>query len=131
MKLLYLQPFYLKWHYTRAFKDIYGIWLNLIWFVWHFFSVELLLKSFFSPWHRLTEEKSEQFSFEDLFSRIIVNFLMRVVGAIIRTVAIFMAVVFEVIVIVSGALFFVIWAVLPFLILVVLVLAIRLMLQWN
>ena len=38
---------YLSWHYTRAFRDIGSVWLNFMWFILHFFSMPLFLRTLF------------------------------------------------------------------------------------
>lgn len=79
---------YLLWHYTRAFGEILHVWKNFVWFTFHFFSIPQLLKSFLSPWKRMTEERGQTFNFEDLASFIIINLISRIVGVLLRTVLI-------------------------------------------
>lgn len=76
---------YLLWHYTTAFKEIRHVWKNFMWFVIHFFSLPQLLRSLFSPWKRITEERGQTLSFEDLAGFIIINLISRIIGILIRT----------------------------------------------
>lgn len=79
---------YLLWHYTKAFGEILHVWKNFVWFTLNFFSIPKLLKSFLSPWKRMTEERGQTFNFEDLASFVIINLISRVIGAVLRTVLI-------------------------------------------
>ncbi|HMO77630.1 MAG TPA: hypothetical protein PKA42_00540 [Candidatus Paceibacterota bacterium] len=76
---------YLLWHYTNAFGEILHVWKNLFWFTFHFFSLSQLLRSFFSPWKRMTEGRGRTFNFEDLASFVLINLISRILGMIIRT----------------------------------------------
>ena len=50
------------------------------------------------------------------FQSLIVNTIMRIVGAIVRIVIILVGIVFMVIAVLSGAVFFIVWLVMPLLI---------------
>lgn len=76
---------YILWHYTKAFGEIRHVCSNFLWFVLYFFSLPQLLRSYFSPWKRMTEERGQTFNFEDLAGFIIINLISRIVGAILRT----------------------------------------------
>jgi hypothetical protein len=107
---------YIYWHYTRAFVDIYWIWKNHLWFIWKFFSVSLLFKTLLSPWKRLGEEdKSKGLDIEGFFGSLIVNTLMKVLGFLMRTALIFVAIFSFLLVFFLGLLFFIVWIFLPFL----------------
>lgn len=79
---------YLFWHYTRAFGEILHLAKNFYWFTYHFFSLRDLVLSLFAPWKRMTEERGNTFSFEDLASFIIIGFISRLIGFILRSVII-------------------------------------------
>lgn len=115
-------PYYLAWHYTRAIRDFFTIWGNLLWFVYQFFSIRLLLKTLFSPFKRLKEQNTGGvLDFEGLFESLIVNTVMRVVGFIFRSIVIIFGVVFYILTIVAGIVTFVLWIILPFLIIFLLI----------
>lgn len=78
---------YLFWHYTRAYRDIFAMYLNFAWFVAHFFSIPLLLRTLFAPWKRITAGH-KKFDLEDWAEAVTFNILSRVTGFLVRTVLI-------------------------------------------
>ncbi len=115
-KLVAIIPTYFVWHYTTALRDFERVSDNLLWFVFHFFSVDALLKSLFSPWKRLSKDESVRHP--TFFSNLIINILMRFVGFGIRTITIMIGLVTF---IVGTFLFIVVflgWLFLPFLVVV-------------
>lgn len=79
---------YLIWHYGRAFAEIAHVGANLFWFTYHFFSIPQLLRSYLSPWKRMTEERGETFNFEDLAGFVVINLISRFIGMLLRTIII-------------------------------------------
>ena len=79
--------YYIVWHYTIAWPDMFRVIGNYLWFVSNFFSLELLSRTLFSPWRRLAISggKGKEDSF---FGALVVNTLMRLVGFGIRAVTI-------------------------------------------
>lgn len=69
-----------------AYVDYYRITRNYLWFFWHFFAIPLHLKTLFIPWRRLSEDAGRHLDIERAFERMIVNTLMRIVGALVRLV---------------------------------------------
>lgn len=121
---------YLLWHYTRAFRDIFNIWRNLTYFVFHFFSIPLLLRTFFAPWKRIeAERETVGLDLKDYFSTKLVNLIMRVVGATMRTILIMIGLACTGAVVVAGLIFFVIWPLVPLLIVVFIVAGITLIVR--
>ena len=116
MNILSLLSSYIVWHYSRAFYGIFLLWMNSLWFVLHFFSISPLLKTLLSPWRRLQEKYQGGLDLENILTPIIVNTLMRIVGALIRLVIIGIGLVFFVGAIILGALFFIFWFFAPLII---------------
>ena len=104
--------YYLLWHYTKAWSDMERIFGNYLWFVGNFFSIELLLKTLFSPWRRLSVT-SGRGGEESFFGRIIINTLMRFVGFIMRACTIVIGVLAELAVVALGCCAVIIWLLLP------------------
>ena len=111
------------WHYTTAVKQCMHIWRNFIWFLYHFFSIPTLVRTLFVPWHRLHEEYDGGLHIQEWLTAKVVNGMMRLVGACMRTAVILFGLVVEVIVIVGGAAVFTIWLALPVVIITLLFVA--------
>lgn len=78
---------YVGWHYGRAFREVFVVWLNFAWFITHMFSIPLLAHTLFSPWKRV-HEAYQRNGFEELAATLVLNILSRILGALIRTVII-------------------------------------------
>ncbi|MBP9842921.1 MAG: hypothetical protein KBC62_02860 [Candidatus Pacebacteria bacterium] len=104
---------YVRWHYTRAFGELFHLWLNFLWFIIHFFSLKELMTSLLSPWRRMTEQKRQGWNFEDMMSYIIINLLSRIIGFIMRSGVIIIGLVCLTITIITGAILFLLWLFLP------------------
>lgn len=76
----------LRWLFARGIKEYFHAWGNLHWFLYHYFSVPVLARTFFAPFHRLRERRARGFDPEDWASVLAVNTLMRFVGMIVRSV---------------------------------------------
>lgn len=107
---------YLSWHYSKALLNIYGIFSNFFWATYRFFSIPLLFKTFFSPWHHLDSAYAKNSGIEDFFSTLVVNFLMRLVGMFMRLAVILAGLFSLVIVFIIEIISFVIWIFLPIII---------------
>lgn len=104
---------YFRWHYTKAFVELYLVWLNFLWFVVHFFSIPQLLTSLIAPWRRMIEQRTKGGDFEDFAGYIIINLLSRVVGAIMRSIVIICGLLCLTIVIVLGGTTLLLWVFMP------------------
>ena len=113
MLFLSIVHHYLLWHYSRAFLEIFHVWLNLIWFVVHFFSLPQLILSWFSPWRRMVEGRGNKWNIEDLAGFIIIGLISRIIGFILRTVVITIGLVSLLITIIGGFLVYAFWAAAP------------------
>lgn len=110
-------PYYLAWHYTRAIRDFFTIWGNLLWFVLQFFSISLLFKTLFAPFKRLKEAGAKDaIDVEGFFEALIVNTIMRIVGFIFRSIIIIFGLLFYILTFILGIASFLMWIALPFII---------------
>lgn len=107
---------YLYWHYSRAFLELFHVWLNFLWFIVHLFSIPQLMGSWFAPWKRMTEERGETWNMEALATYIIINFMSRVFGFLLKTVIIAMGLLTLLTASIIGFLVYVLWAIAPALI---------------
>lgn len=117
MNFLLIFPHYISWHYTKAISDLVGLFKNFLWFIWNFFSIQLLLKTLFVPFKKLNVARTKRFDLEDFFSALVTNLLMRLVGFFVRGIFIIMGVFSLVLFIVAYAIFFILWLALPLLLL--------------
>ncbi|MEK7117981.1 MAG: hypothetical protein AAB869_00030 [Patescibacteria group bacterium] len=105
---------YLFWHYSAAYADIFGIIRNYLWVVNRKFSVFDVLRNLFAPFKRLKEEKVNiVHSPSDFFAALVVNIIMRIVGCIVRTALLAVALLAFLIVITLGILGILFWTALP------------------
>lgn len=104
---------YLNWHYGRAFADILVVWTNFFWFSLHFFSIPLLIRTLFSPWRRLHEEYQRGFHPQEFAKSLIINIIMRIVGAIARIVIIIIGILVLLTVTIVGIVFLLFWTIAP------------------
>ncbi len=121
MNFLLIFPHYISWHYTRGLSDLIRLCKNIIWFIWNFFSIKVFLKTLLSPFKRLDVRARNKFSVEDVFSALVTNMLMRILGFILRSFFIVLGLSIEIIFIVAALVFFIVWLLVPFILLAMLV----------
>ncbi|PIQ91614.1 MAG: hypothetical protein COV70_02835 [Parcubacteria group bacterium CG11_big_fil_rev_8_21_14_0_20_39_22] len=102
---------YFRWHYGVAFKDISRVFLNYIWFLYHFFSIRLLLSTLFLPWQRLQDPGGK--GVEKFLGKIFINTIMRLVGFLARTFIICIGIASIIFTSVLGILFLIVWIFVP------------------
>lgn len=118
---------YFIWHYTRAFLEIFHVWLNLLWFVVNFFSLPQLMRTWLSPWKRIVEDRGEKWNLEDLAGFVIINIISRIVGGLLRTVIIAAGLIALLITVLAGLAVYVFWVFAPAVIIALLVFGISLL----
>ena len=116
MRLLWIFPYYLGWHYGRGTAETFVVFKNFLLFVPKFFSIGILLKTLFSPFQRLKENYSGGLNPGKFMEVITINILMRIVGFVVRSIVILFGVVAFVLTLVLLIFLFIIWILLPFLI---------------
>lgn len=113
MKLFELIPHYLKWHYTRAIAELVEVWGNYLWCTTNYFSIKVLIKSFFKPFKKVKETTKT----DEQKEAGIVTFMMSIFGIIIRLVIITAGIFSWILILIFGFLVFLVWLVLPFIML--------------
>ena len=108
-------PNYLAWHYGEAYRDIIRLWTNFLWFFGNFFSLTLLIKTFFAPWKRIKEGRGARFSLENIAEAVVTNTVMRLVGALMRSAVILAGSIAVLAVFWLGILLIAVWTLLPLL----------------
>ena len=106
---------YFIWHFIEAPRGIVRGWKNFLLFNLNYFSVGLLLKTFFSPWRRYIWEYPRGFSFGKYAEVFLSNLVSRVIGAILRIFLIFAGILIEIFIVIAGAIIFLVWLALPLL----------------
>jgi len=128
-KLISLMEHYFAWHYGQAYKDIYGVWTNFIWFCFNFFSISELFASLFQPWKRMGEEYPKVFNFSVIIQTLIVNILMRFVGVMVRLLVISIGLAFASLIFLIGLTILLLWTVMPICIVALIILGISLIIH--
>ena len=108
-------PNYLAWHYGEAYRDIIRLWTNFLWFFGNFFSLTLLIKTFFAPWKRIKEGRGARFSLKNIAEAVVTNTVMRLVGALMRSAVILVGSIAVLAVFWLGILLIAVWTLLPLL----------------
>jgi len=116
MNALGIIAHYLHWHYTKAFAEVFGLWLNILWFIKEFFSFSLLIKTFFSPWKRLKDTGSGGVG--GFFEGLIITTIMRIIGIGMRTVVLVFGAIVMTTAFFGGIIFLGFWPILPLLVFV-------------
>jgi len=114
MGILIFAKNYLVWHYSQALQEGIVIWKNFLWFVSQFFSLGLLLRTLIQPWRRLREYAGRGFDPQKFLETLFINVMMRFVGFVIRTIAIFIGLAAELLAIIVGIMIFAVWLAFPF-----------------
>lgn len=115
---------YMRFHYGRGIRELVGVARNFLWFIAHFFSFSLLLRTLFAPWHRMGEMYGSIINFEAFFSTFVVNMLMRAVGFITRVAVLMVGMVAYVLTAIGAGIMFVVWLTAPLLLIGMIVLSV-------
>src|SRR3989338_7211775 len=107
---------YISWHYREGVKEVFKAWKNIHWFLYHFFSINILLRTLFKPFRRIREEYGRGFDPGKVAETLAVNIIMRAVGAFIRGALLLVAVAAELGAFVFGVLLFIYYLASPLLV---------------
>ncbi len=118
----------LIWQFFDMPKAILKAWKNFLLFNLNYFSVPILLKTFFSHWRRYHYSYGRIFEAWRNIETFVFNMMSRIIGAILRTVFIILGLFIEVLIILGGTVIFLGWLVLPFLLILGLIFGIELLL---
>lgn len=104
---------YIEWHFYEVPREIVIGWSNFIVFGLNFFSLPVLVRTLFSPWHRYRYEYGKQFDIGRWFEAFTFNMMSRGIGAILRVFLILIGVLAEIFIFLAGAVAFCLWLLLP------------------
>jgi hypothetical protein len=115
---------YIFWYIAENPKRIFRVTANFLLWAWHFFSIGYFLPRIFSPWHRDISSYGRGFDLKRFLEVFGWNLISRVIGAVLRLVAMAAGIIVEVFMALVGTGAMLLWFLLPFLILVLFVLGI-------
>jgi len=117
------------WHYSGAYKELFILCRNFIWFLSHLFSIKDLLKTLIYPWQRLGEQYRGGFHISEWFQSFILNTLMRIVGLVVRLFVILTGLLCILLAVMLSVLLFIIWTFIPLILVFLFITSIRLFLS--
>lgn len=109
---------YIEWHFFDVPREILKGWKNFLKFNLDYFSLILLLKTFFSPWHKYKYSYGKGFNPWRYFEVFVFNTMSRTIGAFLRVLVIILGILLEIFIFILGLLFLSTWVILPFLMLI-------------
>jgi len=118
---------FLVWQFIDMPKAILIGWRNFLVFGSNYFSVPLLIKTYFSYWRRYGSSYGRMFEFWRNFETFIFNIMSRVIGVIFRTFFIIAGIIAELLIFIIGLIVFLIWLILPFFLIFSLIFGIKLL----
>lgn len=101
------------WHFFEAPKKVLLGWKNFILFNLNYFSIPLLLKTFFSPWRKYRWSYGRGFDPARYFETAISNLFSRFIGMIMRSILVLVGLAVELFIILAGLIVFFGWLFLP------------------
>jgi len=107
---------WLFWQFLEVPKFLLEVWKNYILFALNYFSLPVLLKSLFAPWRRYKWNYPKGFEVGEFFSTLISNMFSRLIGALIRIILIVFGILFQIFIIFTGFIVFLLWMLIPFII---------------
>jgi len=117
---------YLYWHFIELTQFLIYVWSNIIFFIWHYFTIYGLLKTLFWPYKRYRQYISKPFSFGQFFETIVFNTFSRIIGFILRVLTIAIGLFVELIVLIIGSFVFLTVFFWPFILITILMQGIKL-----
>jgi hypothetical protein len=116
---------YLIWHFYDQPRLILKAWKNFLLFNLNYFSLPTLFKTFFSHWRRYSWSYPRGFDIVAYLGAWFSNLISRVLGAIMRSVFIVVGILSEILIATVGAVIFVGWFLLPFVLILFLYLSLE------
>lgn len=105
-----------RWHFFEMPAVLLSVWKNYLVFCADYFSIPLLLKTLFAPWHKTAGRYSKQFIISEWAGNIIFNIFSRVLGAAVRLGLILVGLMAQMLVVAAGIISLASWVLLPFIV---------------
>ena len=125
MVSLFSQWFF--WHFSEISKEIFKAWKNFFLFNLNYFSISLLLKTFFYPWRKYSYSYGRGFDLGRYFEVFTFNLISRTLGVIVRTCLIVVGLLSQVFLIFVGIIILISWLLLPAFLIVSLIFGFRIL----
>ena len=110
--------FWMRWHFLEMPDFLFGVWKNYILFALNYFSLQILLKSLFSPWRKYKWNYSKGLDISEFFSTFFSNMFSRLLGALMRISLIIIGIFFQIFVIITGLTIILLWIFIPLIIII-------------
>jgi len=106
---------YFYWQIIITPKKLISIIKDLIVFGFDFFSIKETIRTLFSPWRRSTCDYGRGFDFQRYFEAFSSNLISRILGFIMRLFLLFFFLLYEIVILIIGPLFLIMFLTYPFL----------------
>lgn len=116
-----------EWYLIDKPLAILKAWKNLLLFNLNYFSIPLLLKTFFSPWRSYQWSYGRGFDFKIYLEAFLSNAIMRAIGAFLRFFLIILGIALEILIFFLGIFALIIWFLLPLILVYFLILGFQLL----
>ena len=83
---------YLIWYFFDVPREILRGWKNFLFFNLNYFSIPILLKTFFSHWRQYKWSYGRGFDISRYLEAFFSNLISRILGAIMRAILIFIGI---------------------------------------
>lgn len=111
---------YLTWHFVYITKQILRGWKNSLVFNLDYFSIPILLKTFFWHWHKYYYPYGKKIDFSRYAEAFVFNSMSRIIGAILRFFFIIIGILIEIPILLIGFAVLICWIFLPIILLTLL-----------
>ena len=120
-----LITWWLSWYFIETPWNIIKTSCNFIRFGFNYFSLSVLLRTFFSPWRQYLWKYPRGFGLKEYASVFFANLTSRILGALARSFLIIFAIAFEILTIISGLLIFCLWLISGPMIIILIILGLK------
>ncbi len=118
MKAIFILFGYLRWHYSKAIFSLSSIWIDFLKFSCDFFSIKLLIKNFFDPWKKMTDNYPKWYDIKKYLEAFITNIIVRIVGVIMRICLLLIWLLCYIILLFLYPFILLVWLILPIIVIV-------------
>jgi len=104
---------WVEWHFFDVPQKILKGWKNFLKFNLDFFSIPILLKTFFAPWRRYQEKYIKGINISQQLETLVINTFSRLIGAFLRANLLILGLLIEIFIFLIGLIVFMFWFILP------------------